>query len=218
MRHEGGHDPEQVRASAEAILARRQYEQPGPNRISDAIGWVLDHLFPGSLRSSIGGGPGFVGDLVLVALVVGVAYLIYRLVRGWRPRSNAEEIEALLTIELEERRSGDEWSELAERLMAAGRFREALRARYGELVARLADDGSVATVAGRTSGEYRVDVGLTRPAGASAFEEASSLFERVWYGGNEASAADVGRLHAVGVAVLESPKARLETESAGAVR
>ena len=207
VRAASDHDPEQVRATAKEILERPQFQEPAGNRIVDAIAWVLDHIFPDSLRASVGGGPGLLGDIVLLLLVAGVVYLIVKVVRGWRPRVPAEITEAVLTIEVEARRSAREWAALAEKLEAEGRPREALRARYGELVAELADDGSVALVAGRTSGELRADVVHTRPAGAAAFAEASAAFERVWYGGADATTADIQHLRALAADVLQSPKA-----------
>lgn len=201
-----GHDPEQVRAAARGILDGPAYQTPAGSYILDAISWILDHLFPDTLRTGLGTGPGVVGDLVLLALLAGVVYLLYRVVRGWRPSPKADVPEARLSVEIEERRSADEWASLAVELLAAGRYREALRARYGELVARLADDGSVATAQGRTSGEYRADVGLTRPAGAPSFAAASDRFDAVWYGGADATAADVEQVHALGLDVLRAPK------------
>lgn len=200
------HDPEQVRAAAKEVLSRPQFQEPAGNRIIDAIEWVLEHIFPDSVRSSVGGGPGFLGDLVLLALLVGVVYLIVKVVAGWRPRVKADAPDAELTIDIEPRRSARDWAALAEQLEAEGDLRGALRARYGELVAELADDGSVAIVAGRTSGELRADVAITRPEGTTAFAEASTAFERVWYGGADASRTDIEHVRSLAADVLRAPK------------
>jgi hypothetical protein len=202
----GDHDPEQVRAAAKEILGRHQFQEPAANRIGDAIAWVFDHLFPDSLRSSAGGGPGFIGDVLLLLLLAGVVYLVVKVVRGWRPRVRSEVPEADLTIDVEPHRTASEWGALAEQLEAAGRLRDALRARYGELVALLADDGSVAPIAGRTSGELRGDVARSRPGGAAAFAEASTAFERVWYGGDGATSADIQHVRSLSADVLRAPK------------
>ncbi|MEO7556794.1 MAG: DUF4129 domain-containing protein [Acidimicrobiales bacterium] len=209
-------DPDQVRAVAQEILDREQYQEPRGNIIGDALRWIAEHLFPDSVRpGGVGGvGTGIVGDLMVIVVAVGVATLLYRVVRGWRPGSRAkpEVPEAKLAIDIEERRSAQEWASLAARLEAEGQYAEAVRARYGELVSTLIEDGSVAAAAGRTTGELRVDVAVTRPAGERAFDDASELFDVVWYGGAPADSGDVARLRTLGAAVLSAPRVVDEPE------
>jgi hypothetical protein len=57
-----------------------------------------------------------------------------------------------------------------------------LRCRYRALVADLAGRGLVDEVPGRTTGEYRAEVGENVPRVAPEFAGATELFEAAWYG------------------------------------
>jgi hypothetical protein len=65
-----------------------------------------------------------------------------------------------------------------------------MRARYRELVRTLVDERVLDDVPGRTTGEYDRELSAARPAAAEAFTGMSSLFEDVWYGGQDATAED----------------------------
>ena len=69
----------------------------------------------------------------------------------------------------------------AERLEAEGEWKLALRARYRELVRTLTDRRQLPDVAGRTTGELRVDLDRTTPAASADFDVACLLFELAWY-------------------------------------
>lgn len=89
--------------------------------------------------------------------------------------------------------SVDDLLRQAERHEAAENWRFAIRARYSALVGVLAEAGVVRRRAGRTTGEYDREVATNAPEAASAFHDATSLFEWVWYGERQPGAADAHR-------------------------
>ena len=64
----------------------------------------------------------------------------------------------------------------------AGELREALRCRYRETVALLADAGYVDEIPGRTTGEYLAAASEALPAATDAFGRLTLAFEKAWYG------------------------------------
>jgi hypothetical protein len=85
-----------------------------------------------------------------------------------------------------------------------------VRARYGELVASLVDDGSVASIPGRTSGEYLTDVARTLPTALDAFTAATLVFEAAWYGGRESSVDELAQLRSLAAEVRKAPRAPVD--------
>jgi hypothetical protein len=98
------------------------------------------------------------------------------------------------------------WRDLAENLEAEGRWREALRARYRELVADLAEAGIIDEIPGRTAGEYRQVVAVERPADGAAFNAATGLFEGAWYGGQSTGQVESSRFAELAASVGRSPQ------------
>jgi hypothetical protein len=181
-------DPEEVRRATDEVLARAAFDAPERSFVQRAVDWVLrqlDRLFGGDGDGSLGTGGGGRGGssvftiLLLVLAIVLVVVVVRTLAGSWRRRRPAPDP---LEVDVEERRSAQAWDELARRLEAEGRWKDAMRARFGSLVERLVDDGLVADVPGRTSGEYRLDVRTSLPEVADAFADAADLFDRAWYG------------------------------------
>ena len=182
----------EVRQRAHDILKRAEFTRH-ESIVQRVLNWIGDQLSRFSF--GVGGGPGILGDLISLAVIAAVITLIVVLVRAYLRRSRPEKSEPVedLTIELEEGRSATDWRSDAERFEAAGEWREAMRARYRELVRGLIDERVLDDLPGRTTGEYRDDFVATRPAAADAFRALTELFERVWYGGVEARSDDVQR-------------------------
>jgi hypothetical protein len=182
------HDPEEVRRLAHEILARREFAPPRRSVVERVLGWLGDRLGdlfdrfrPGSPGGAGTGGSNLVSAVVLLAAAAGAVALVWVL---WRQRGRIRRRPATddVDVEVTERRSVSAWEAEAARLEAAGEWKPALRARFRALVERLAGDGVVPDVPGRTSGEYRLDVRVARPEGADDFARAAELFERAWYG------------------------------------
>jgi uncharacterized membrane protein len=179
----------EVRQRAHEILQRPEFGRH-ESLLDRIVSWFGD-LFS-KITFGLGGGPGFLGNLVslvVVAAIVVVLVLIVRSLLG-HPRRPKRAADDELTIELEEGRDATDWRRDAERFEAEGQWREAMRARYRELVRLLIDDGVLAGLPGRTTGEFRGEFMQARAADADSFIELTDLFEAVWYGGVETDAAD----------------------------
>jgi hypothetical protein len=178
-----------VRRHAHEILQRSEFARHESlwDRIS---GWIAD-LFD-RITFGLGGGPGFLGNLVslllLAGIVVAVVFIVRALLGRKRPPTPPPDEE--LTIELEEGRDAGDWRRDAEQFEAAGAWREAMRARYRELVRTLIDDRVLDDLPGRTTGEYRAEFVVARPENAGPFTDLTDLFETVWYGGVDTDADD----------------------------
>ncbi|HEX7166047.1 MAG TPA: DUF4129 domain-containing protein [Acidimicrobiales bacterium] len=194
------HDPEDVREAAEEVLSRPEFAEPPKSiydrvldALGDAINRVLSTLFEGG-RSSV------VAWIALTVVVFVIAFLIVKVARAVRRPPPGE---PGFTVETDVRRPAVEWDEEAARHAAEGRWRDALRCRYRALVARLASAGAVDEIPGRTAGEYRREVGRTRPQVAPPFAEATDLFERAWYGHRPTGEDDDRRFRELAGRVLE---------------
>ena len=181
--------PEEVRQRAHEILSRAEFGRH-ESVVERVLNWIGDQL--SRFRFGLGRGPGILGDLVSVAILAAVVALIVVLVRAFMRRRRPPRPEPAddLTIEVEAGRTASDWQSDAERLEAAGEWREAMRARYRELVRSLIEAGVLADIPGRTTGEYRSELIAARPQQGDAFRELTDLFERVWYGGAPTDAAD----------------------------
>jgi hypothetical protein len=179
----------EIRQRAHEILQRPEFGRH-ESLLERIVSWIGD-LFA-KITFGLGGGPGFLGNLVSLAIVAGIVFVLVLIVRSLLGRTRLPKPTAAdeLTIELEEGRDAADWRSDAERFEAAGQWREAMRSRYRELVRLLIDDGVLADLPGRTTGEYRGEFVRARAAQADSFRELTELFEAVWYGGVETDAAD----------------------------
>jgi len=179
----------EIRQRAHEILQRPEFGRQ-ESLLQRIANWIED-LFS-KITFGLGGGPGFLGNLVSLVILAGIVFVLVLIVRTLlgRTRLPKRTPDDELTIELEEGRDASDWRSDAERFEAAGQWREAMRARYRELVRTLIDDGVLDDLPGRTTGEYRGEFGHARPAHAEAFIGLTDLFEVVWYGGVETDAAD----------------------------
>ncbi|HEX4820190.1 MAG TPA: DUF4129 domain-containing protein [Acidimicrobiales bacterium] len=172
----------EIRDRAHEILSRSEFGRH-ESLVQRVLDWVGEQL--SRFTFGLGGGPGFLGDLIGLLVLGGVIVLLVLLVRAFLRRNRAarEEPADDLSIELEHGRAATDWRTDAERFEAAGQWREAMRARYRELVTALVEARVLADLPGRTTGEYLAEYAAARPAGRDAFEALTRLFEGVWYGG-----------------------------------
>ena len=196
--------PDQAKQAAKDILRSDEF-RTSKSLLDRFIDWLSDHF---QLKFGSGTGPAAViSELLFVSMLIVAVYLLVRLVAGWERRRRPAKAEADgAVIEVDQRRTADAWAQEAERCSAEQRYREALRARYRELVERLIDDGTIVDAVGRTAGELRIEVRAARPAAAAAFSEATDRFEAAWYGQAEPSAADVAHELELARAVLSSER------------
>jgi Domain of unknown function (DUF4129) len=74
------------------------------------------------------------------------------------------------------------WEREAEALLAQGRLREAVRARYLASLSFLAGRGAIRFERFKTNGEYVDEVGRAIPRAASTFAAITRQFDWAWYG------------------------------------
>jgi len=179
----------EVRQQAHEILSRPEFGRH-ESVVQRVLEWIGDQL--SRFTFGIGGGPGFLGDLISLLVFSGVIVLLVLLMRAYlrRNRPEPDEPEDDLSIELEEGRAAIDWRADAERLEAAGEWREAMRARYRELVSALVEARVLGDLPGRTTGEFLSEYTRARPDGREAFETLTRLFENVWYGGADTGVED----------------------------
>jgi hypothetical protein len=194
----------EIRQHAHDILQRSEFVRH-ESLLQRFFNWVGD-LFS-DVTFGVGGGPGFLGNLVALALLAGIIVVLALLVRALLGRTRVPKpaADAELTIELEEGRDAIDWRRDAEQFEAAGQWREAMRARYRELVRSLIDDGVLDSLPGRTTGEFRGEYARARAGHADSFIELTELFEAVWYGGVDTDAADNQRFRALADASRREP-------------
>lgn len=179
-------DAETIRRTAEQVLSRPEYRVPGPSLRERVIDWLSEQI--GRLLLAAGDGPGsLLAGLGLLLLVAAVALLAVRFARTLRHDPSRQ-----VVVSGPAGRRAQDWAADAAAHEAAGRWREALRCRYRELLAGLADAGLVTEVPGRTTGEYAAAVAAALPAAREPFGRLSRVFEEVWYGGRPAGPDALG--------------------------
>jgi hypothetical protein len=199
--------PGAIRDRADEILSRSEFQRH-KSVLERVMDWIGDQLSRFSF--GVGGGPGFAGDLIGLVLLVGALVLVVVLIRSIRRIPRRAEHEPALSVEEAARRSASDWRTDAERFEAEQRWREAMRARYRELVRTLVDERALADVPGRTTGEYERELAAARPAAAEAFSALTAVFEDVWYGGQPATAEQLRGFRALAVDVRERSSAQTE--------
>jgi len=169
------------------------------------------HLAPQDGAGAVSGLSTFILYLFLFVLAAVVVGLLVLVVRRWVPRVRRDE-EDEPVVEIEAERSVGEWRADAEAAEAEGRWKDAVRARFRELVGRLVEQGVADPAAGRTTGELRVDVDEHLPDASAAFDRAALVFELAWYADVPCEADDLAALRSSAGEVLAAADARRRTE------
>lgn len=177
--------------------------------------WLLDRLPQLEMRPGATGGFAPLANLLLylllVALAVAVVVAVVVVVRSGRWRRRRAEPEP--DVVDEPTRPPRAWRRDAEAAEAEGRWKDAVRYRFRELVAELAERRVVAAVAGRTCGELRQEVRLRAPEAAAGFDDACWLFEGPWYGDLPTGPEENRRLRALITEVLDAAPSREDLPS-----
>lgn len=193
---------EEIRRATEAVLSRPEFRDAAPTWWQRAWRAVLD--FIAELIDTIGAGDrgSVIGTVVLVLVALAAAALIVRFTRTVR-----RDRPTMVAVDDQLGRSPADWAAEADEHATHGRWREAVRCRYRQLLAELASAHLVEEVAGRTAGEYLQAVAADLPDAAADFAEVTRRFETAWYGHAAVTAAEyqahvdvAGRVaHAAGV-------------------
>jgi Domain of unknown function (DUF4129) len=147
-----------------------------------------------------------VGALAVLAALLALALLLRRRraktlpAAAPTPRALAADADPLS-------RRGGEWEERAEELAAAGRFREAVRARFHGVLVALFAGGWLHYRKGRTNWEYVAALSPALPWRGD-FIRLTRSFEAEWYGRNESAEADYRRASEEAESVLEGLRRR----------
>ena len=189
--------PAEVRDATERILAGPEFEDDRSllERVAD---WVVDRLsdlldaFDGA-----GSGAGVLGAIVQLLLVAAIGAVLFfavrALVRAVRARSSvgADDDGDGVTVVLGVPGDPASLRSAMEEAEQAGRWRDALLARYRFVVASLVADGVLADLPGRTTGEYQREFAEVRPEQSTTFGAATRAFEAAYYGHGVVGAGDV---------------------------
>lgn len=180
---------EELRRIAEEVLSQPQFAEARPQwweRVLVAIGDFFADIVA---AVSAGDRGSIIGTLVLVAVVLAAAAAVVRYTSTVRGGAAMP-----VPVDVQVGRAPREWLAEAEAHERSEQWRDAVRCRYRALLAELAGAGIVEEVAGRTSGEYRAAVAAELPAAAAAFDDATRVFDRAWYGHDPAAPHDVTAL------------------------
>jgi Domain of unknown function (DUF4129) len=191
-------DPREVHRAVQEVLSRPEF-RPAARPLLDRIWtWLVTRLgeLLASLTATTAGS--IIGLVLFVAILALLALLAMRFARTM---SGSPEVAAAVVVA--PRRSAAEWRAEAEAHEAAGEWRQAVRCRYRALVADLASRGVVEEAPGRTSGEYRGEVGRNLPDASEAFAGATEVFDRAWYGRRPTAEGEAVRFRDLAGRVLE---------------
>ncbi len=180
-------------------------------RLSEWLQRLLENLnVPGASAGTFGGGAGTVVAWVLIVLALAV--LVFAVVRAVqrRVRKPPADDTPATTTDVEHERRAKDWADEATRMEREGRFKDAVRARYREMVRTLVDRDQLPDVPGLTTGELRQALGRTTPTAADAFDRACTTFELAWYAELPVDAGDLAGLRAAAAEVLAASRTRAE--------
>lgn len=187
-------DPDELRQTADDIVARPEFAEEQPTLVQRALDWFfreLGRLFDGAL----GGGGGYlIGYAILAAALALAAYLVWKHLP--RRRLASSEVEPALEVDTTIRRSRHEWLAEAEEAERLERWDRAVHARYHALTTGLADERELPARPSTTSGEHRAAFAARAASAerATVFDRAVERYEEVWFGGAVAEQPDSERL------------------------
>jgi len=138
--------------------------------------------------------PGLQGVMVLVWVLLGggVLFLLIWAIRHFSWKRSLERKAKAMLEEDEPERTVDEWMELAESLIASGRYREGVRCLYLACLLRFDEFGVARFDRSQTNWEhlYRIRSSIKMPRDLR-FEPATQRFDVIWYGNRTATHEDV---------------------------
>jgi hypothetical protein len=191
-------DPGQIHRAVDEVLARPEFRPAARPLLERIWSWIVTRLgeLLADLTATTAGS--LIGLAIFLVILLVLGLLATRFIRTM---SRSPEVAAAMVAT--PRRIAAEWRAEAEAHEAVREWRQAVRCRYRALVADLASRGVVEEVPGRTSGEYRGEVGRNLPNASEAFASATDVFDRAWYGGQPTGEGEAVRLRDLAGRVLE---------------
>ncbi|MGP4114790.1 DUF4129 domain-containing protein [Streptomyces sp. 4N509B] len=180
-----------AREAAERELSRQIYAEHEPGLFRRVLGWLWERLF-GVLESAAFAVPGgWVGLLVIVALVVGFLVALRLRLGALRNAAGPGRRGALFT---DRPRTAAEHRAAAAEHAHAGRWDQAVQEQLRAIVRSLEERALLEPRPGRTADEAAAEAGLPLPAHARELHAAATTFDGVTYGDRPATPADHARL------------------------
>lgn len=198
--------PEEIRQKADDILARPEYREATPGLVERGLNWLAERLGDlfGSVVGSSGDGGYLLGYAVLLLALAAIGYIAWKVF----PRSgDRRRPTGAVTHESVPRASRAQWLARAAEAEAAGRWGEAVHARYHALTTGLADRKVLPAAESTTSGEHRTAFaqagGGPGAERVAVFDGATDRYEHVWFGGRDAAPDDSQALASADRRLLE---------------
>ena len=197
--------PDEIRRKADDILARPEYREARPGLVQRAVNWLTERL--GEVFSSVVGNSGsggyYLGWIVLIMALLAAGWFLWKVL----PRSGGLRRPGVAVAhESIPRASRAQWLARAAEAEAAGRWGEAVHARYHALTTALADRKVLPAAESTTSGEHRAAFAQgagPQPDRVAVFDGVTDRYEHVWFGGREAAPDDSRALAAADERLLE---------------
>jgi hypothetical protein len=174
---------EAARRAAREELSDRRYTDAQPPLITRIVGRLIREFLELLAKAADGAPGGTVGLLLLAALVVLLAAVVFvKLGPPGRREATAPLFGTGRDL------TADEHRQLAERAAAESRWADAVRERLRAIVRELEARGVLDPRPARTADEVARDAGAAVPAIGADLRRATTLFDEVWYGGRTADA------------------------------
>lgn len=192
-----------ARHAAQLEVSKPAYHHGDPSIAQRVVRWFLHRVgnaLTTAARHSPGKGVGlFVIVLLLVLIVVAVA------VRVGRVRRTASAARGGIFGETQ--RNAADHRALARDFAVRGQYAEAVREWLRATTRELEERGVLDPRPGRTAAELCAEASMSLPGIADDLRRASSIFEKVWYGGDIATSDDEQTLRRLDELVAGSHRA-----------
>jgi hypothetical protein len=174
-----------AQAAARAELSKRAYHRGDPSLIDRGLVWLVKK-FSKLLDNAAKHAPGHgIGLVLIVAIAAAVVVLVIARVGALRRSPHADQ--AIFGVG---ESTADDHRSRAEQFAKAGEWAEAIRERLRAIARELEQRGVLDPRPGGTAAGVGREAGVQLPAVAQDLRTAASIFDRVWYGGRTATAAD----------------------------
>jgi hypothetical protein len=196
-----------IKADVRTILSSPEYQvaKPGESPLDKFGKWLherWDNFWDWFRRifsfgtGGKGGGGSIMPWIVLIALILGIAYVIALAIVRWAPGIKVTRKKRLVTETLFEEESAsaepDDLLAAAERYAKSGDFRRAYRAAFVAILLRMDRMGFIKYDRARTNGEYLRSL-RGRPSMMTLVRPLVNDFDFRWYGGATVAETDYRR-------------------------
>lgn len=181
---------DQARRTADSVVSQGDYLRAarGPSIRERLLNWITEQVAELFRALTSFGGRGLVAWIIIGIFVVAIVFLLTRLARNLGPMP-VREGSLDPRVDITQGLTPQQWTERAVEAETTGDWGLGIRCRHRALVTTLIDRGHVAARPGLTAGEIQRIVSSGHPNAAEAMQQATWLFQDVWYGSLPAGAA-----------------------------